>query len=290
VYRESARPAKRPPGELVTVQSYADTVLAEADRAHLASRGITAHVVEALGFNPALANATGAVRLLVGERDAPRAVEILGAVAPEEAEDDDEGESAVRCPRCELAYCALERPRMHNAAPGLGFLALPFTMLFAKERWHCHKCGHAWDDPKEGPAAITKLEKGEPRPVFRLRRAHGGMGLFLGLGVGGLASIVLGGASGGLALLCVALAGALLGRSFRYDVCSVRGCRAPLPPGAEECPKCKGGIAGVVHTAEEHYAAAADFRRELAGLRNQARAKKKRKAARLATTTSPPPK
>jgi hypothetical protein len=258
--------------------------LAEADRAHLASKGITAHVVEALGFNPALANATGAVRLQVRERDGERAVEILGAVAPEEAGDDGEEGGAVRCPRCELAYCAFERPRMHNAGPGIGFLLLPITMFVARRRWHCHKCGHAWDDPHEGPANVTKLEEGDPRPVFRLRRAHGGMGLFLGLAVGAFAASVIGGPAGLLALVCAAAVGNVVGRSARYDVCSVGGCRAPLAHGAEECSRCKGSVAGIIHAAEEHFAAAADFRRELAATRAKGRARRSTRPRALASS------
>jgi rubredoxin len=284
VYRKSATPPQQPAGDLVTARSYPDTVMAEADRAHLASEGIVGYVIEAASFNPALASAIGGVRLQVSERDLERATEILGVISPEESEGDDEGDGAVRCPRCELAYCAHERPRMHNAAPGLGFLLLPYTMIFSEKRWHCHKCGHAWDDPKAGPTRVTRLVPGDPRPVFRLRRAHGGMGLFLGAIAGAVAALLIKSELGVLLFFALIALGVSIGRALRYDVCSVPECRAPLPPEAEACPKCKGGIAGVVHTAEEHYAAAADFRRELAGIRADARAKKrKKKAARAAS-------
>lgn len=68
-------------------------------------------------------------------------------------------------------------------------------------------------------------------------------------------------------------------RISRVAAARVPECRALLPPDAAECPKCKGGIAGSVRTAEEHYVAAAEFRRELAGIRSVAARKKREKRA-----------
>jgi hypothetical protein len=174
-----------------------------------------------------------------------------------------------------------------SAATALAFFAAPLMVLLSK-RWHCHKCGHVWDDPKEGPAAMTKLESDDPRPIFRLRRARAGMGLFLGL-----AACVLGAPLAALALprelgalsVVVYLApvvGWFIGRSLRYDVCSEPSCRTLLSPDREDCPRCKGDIAGVIRSADAHYAAAADFRRELAALRAKDRAAKKKKKRRSA--------
>ena len=289
MYRKNAQPAALPPGELSTVRAYFDTVSAEADRVHLASEGIRAIVTDAGSFNPALAGATGGIRLLVGAEDLERAQAIIGAVGPEESAADDEGDGTVRCPKCELPYCFHERPRISNTAPGLAFLALPLTMLFAPKRWHCHRCGHVWSDKNAGPRQMTRLEPGDPRPVFRLQRAHAGMGTFLGLGIGLFAVLALSLPFRGLVVLGVTIAGNLVGRVFRFDVCSVPECRAPLPQGSEECPKCHGSIAGDVKTAEEHYVAAANFRRDLAALRAEDAKqlppkKKKKKPAEL-----PPP-
>ena len=75
--------------------------------------------------------------------------------------------------------------------------------------------------------------------------------------------------------------GCLVGSRIGSDLCSEPTCRAPLPAGAEECPRCKGSVAGAVSSAREHYAAAADFRRELAAIRaDDARRRKKPRRAR----------
>jgi hypothetical protein len=274
----------------VTVRRYLDAVVAQADRAHLQAVGIRAHVIEAASINPLLAGALGGVTLEVAEHDLRRAEQVLAeSTAPDPQVDDGEGEDAVRCPRCELAYCSFERPTLRGLAPGaVGGLALVLVGLrgFGGKRWCCQRCGHLWDDPKEGPKAMTPLGLDDPRPVFRLRRAHAGMGLFLGLILGFLGLVSLGPLLGGAALL-VALGVVpiawLVGSRLRYDVCSEPSCRAPLLADAEECERCHGAIAGVVRTAEEHYSAAADFRRELAELKKRpAKISKKAKKARKA--------
>ncbi len=261
-------------GNLVTVRQYLDPVQAQLARTRLDAHGIEAHVFEAASYNPALSGAAGGARLQVREGDLERAAALVeehpGDGGLDEG-DDGEGEAAVRCPRCELTYCFHERMRLEgrSGATALAFFAAPL-MLFLPKRWHCHKCGHVWDDPREGPTRMTVLGADDPRPVFRLRRSHAGAGLFAGLVAGFLAMNVA------IALLPrglkemgvffffgVLAAGIVLGRAWRYDLCSQPLCRTPLPAGQEDCPRCNGEIAGVVRSAEAHYAAAADFRREL---------------------------
>lgn len=290
-YRTPSKPGKR--GELVTVRRYIDPVVAHADAAHLTAAGIQTHVVEASSFNPLLSNSIGGVQLQVGAAEVDRAEEILAAGGPgASAElDDGEGEGVVRCPRCELAYCSFERPRVLMNAP-LPHAALVNVLgaMLGRKRWRCHRCAHVWDDAKEGPAEMTKLEPGDPRPVFRLRRAHAGMGLFVGLIAGFFAALVLAQPLGSLAVLvAVIVAGGAwsIGARLRYDVCSEPECRAPLSSDAEECPRCKGAIAGVIQTAEEHYSAAADFRRELAAPPAQRSAPKRKKAKKATPRLGP---
>ena len=292
VYRTPVLPESA--GGLVTVRRYLDPLNAQMDRAHLEGAGIRAYVIEGASFNPLLGGVGGGVQLQVSERDVEQAEAILDAAAPADAAGGDDGEApgAVRCPRCELSYCSFERDRLRgNTGHPLSVLVSLPWLLFGKKRWHCARCEHVWDDPKEGPAEMTRLEPSEPRPVFRLRRAHAGMGLMIGLVAGFFVSVVAGGALGGLLGLAVIGAAWLVGASLRYEVCSEPECRAPLLPGAEECSRCKGSVAGEVRAAAEHYAAAADVRRELAALRAstqlraEARAKaglKKKKAARAA--------
>jgi hypothetical protein len=251
-YRKTARPKPPPAGELVTVRTYFDALSAEIDRANLASQGIQAFVAEATSSNLVWGSAVAA-RLQVSSHDFVRSCAVLEEKAPEESAGDDEELGVVRCPRCELAYCVREK----------------------EGAWCCQRCDHRWDDAEAGPLAVTRLEVGDPRPVFRLRRTHGGLGFFVGL----VAAFLIGAVTlhGGLGFLAAAgaiLIGWLVGRSFRYEVCSVPDCRAALGPGDEECASCGGTIAGVIRSASEHYAAAADFRRELSDIRRRDRAKK----------------
>ena len=280
MYRTAELPESA--GGLVTIRRYLDPLNAQMDRAHLEGGGIRAHVIEGASFNPLLAGVGGGVQLQVGERDVEQAEAILGAAAPEEvtSADDGEGPGAVRCPRCELAYCAFETERVRgNKHPLAVLLSLP-VMFLGKKRWHCARCEHVWDDPKEGPAEMTRLAPGDPRPVFRLRRAHAGMGLMIGLVAGFFAAIVMGGQPGGLLGVVVIGVAWMTGAAMRYEVCSEPQCRAPLPANAEECPRCKGSVAGQVRTAAEHYAAAADVRRELAALRPAKKTTAKKKKPR----------
>lgn len=224
------------------------------------------------------------VRLQVRQGDIERAQELL-EVDPAGERDDGEEAGAVRCPRCELTYCFHERMRLEgsSAATALAFIIAPLMFLW-KKRWHCHKCGHVWDDPKEGPAEMTKLADDDPTPVFRLRRSRVGMGLFLGLMVGVFGGMIapglpreISGAVGAALFIGGPLLGWLIGRAWTYDVCSELRCRTPLTSDRETCPRCNGEIGGVIKTAEEHYAAAADVRRELARARARKQPAKKLK-------------
>jgi hypothetical protein len=275
-------------GELVTFRRYLDPVQAQMDRARLSAEGIEAHVIEAASYNPMLSGAAGGTQLQVREGDLRRVEALLQDGPAEQPRDDGEEAGVVRCPRCELAYCFHERLRLEgsSAATALAFLAAPFMVLLPK-RWHCHKCGHVWDDPKEGPAEMTKLDADDPRPVFRLRRRHAGMGVFLGVMTGFFAMLIAPSALprdlawlGFVGFCATTGLGYAIGRSWFYDLCSEPSCRAQLTPDREDCPRCKGALAGVIRSAEEHYAAAADFRRDLAALskRDAPRKKKKKKA------------
>lgn len=278
-------------GELVTVQSYLDPTAAQLARSNLASHGIEAHVIEAASFNPILSAATGGARVEVRSGDLGRAEAILREQPGEAELDDGEGSGVVRCPRCELAYCFHERMRLEgsSAAAALSFLAAPLLFLFRK-RWHCHRCGFVWDDAAAGPAAMTALAPDDPVPVFRLRRAHPGMGLFLGFLAGFVVQLLfIAGSTGGqnappwaflVSFGLVPALGFQIGRSLGHEVCSEPGCRTRLARDQEECPRCRGSIAGTVASVEEHYAAVAEVRRELAAFhaRELAAPKKKKKA------------
>jgi hypothetical protein len=297
VYRDQPDAASGT-GPLVTLRRYLDPVAAQLDKTRLSAAGIEAHVFEAASYNPVLAGAAGGTRLEVREGDLARAESLLHQELGDDGQGDGEAAGTVRCPRCELAYCFHEKMNIEgsSAYTALAFVTAPLS-LFMKKRWHCHKCGHVWDDAKEGPAAMTTLAPGDPRPIFRLRRAHPGMGLFAGFWAGAVGAMAIGaivpkGSEAAFLLLFGfpggPIAGWLIGRSLRYDVCSGPGCRAPLTPDRSDCPRCKGEIAGVIHAAADHYSAAADFRRELAELRARDLAKKKKKKKKPALSPRSP--
>lgn len=282
----------------VTIAKYLDVTEAQLAKVRLGGEGVEAFVIESASFNPVLNGAMGGVQLQVRERDIERARAILAEVLPDIEDDEDELDAApgrervVRCPRCELEYCYHERAR------GPGGVMIPLAVLIqifataaSAKRWRCRKCEHAWDDPDEGPKHMTRLEPGDPKPVFRLRRGRGGMGLFLGFMIGAVLAMIGSGLVKAvpsdaremmgvvvmLALVGGPIVGWLIGRGVRADVCSVPECRTPLPREAEECPGCKGTLAGTITDAPEHYSAAADVRRELAAARKAESPKKKKK-------------
>lgn len=270
----------------VTLRRYLDPIEAQLDRARLEAEDLTAQVVEPTGFNPLLTGAAGGVTLGVRAEDIERAEAILAEPAPDPIEDEEEdgGPPRVRCPRCETEYCSFERERVraHGAATtALAIVASPF-MLLSKKRWRCEQCEHVWDDPKAGPQKVTRLAPGDPRPVFRLGRDRSGTGVALGLVAGFFLGLVTGGHWLLLSMIATITGGWVIGRLFRGDVCSEPRCRAALPPGIETCPACKGSLAGRVRSAAEHYAAAADFRRELAEVRAKDAARADRRAKKKA--------
>ncbi|HTJ80306.1 MAG TPA: hypothetical protein VL400_01250 [Polyangiaceae bacterium] len=283
-YRE---PPRLPPerDELVVVRTFSDSVEAGLARSTLASEGIHAWVTESLGYNPALSSAIGGTELKVRLSDAERAQALLDRVDRTRVsiEEDDEPEGTIRCPRCELPYCFFEKPRLASAQSSLlGVAGLVFA-VFAPRRWRCHKCLHVWDDPKAGPARPTPLPEDAPRPVFRLRRPHVGMGVFAGWLAGTAGLLVVEGPAALRLMVGGMVLGGVVGSFFGSDVCSEPSCRGPLARDLTTCPKCHGGIAGRVASAPEHFAASADFRRELA-------LTEAREAARLPKTKKKPKK
>jgi hypothetical protein len=260
-------------GEHVTIAKFPSTVEAELARAQLEAKGIEAFVVESAGFNPIL-NTTLGVAVEVPEADAKSARAILDELAkvPDDdgSEDEEPGEDVVRCPSCELEYCFFERERpAHGTALSPVFaVAAALGRVSVAKRWHCRKCLHVWDDPREGPKQRTKLPEGLPRPVFRLFRGNAGMGIFLGSVLGAFGALFLPG-PGAFFFIAGAAAGLLIGRGIGADLCSEASCRTPLPQGAERCPGCKGVVAGRIKGAHEHYSAAADERRALARLASE---------------------
>jgi hypothetical protein len=281
-YRERPELTDAPDrGEVITVATYATTVEAEMSREYLKAHGVPASTHEASSFNPLLNVAAGGARLLIRASDEAQARYFLERAArtPTTSREDDDDETDVRCPRCELTYCfqenAFDNETQEDAltSPFLSLFTLPFASR--RRRWRCHKCLYVWDDAAEGPKRATSLEPDDPRPVFRWRSHRAGAGLFAGLvlmfAVWGLAAAV--GATGPLRWLAVGLGlvpvvmGYRLGRRSVTDVCSAPSCRAVLPPGDEECASCHGSIAGVIEFAHEHHAKAAELRRELRALR-----------------------
>jgi hypothetical protein len=285
VYRRPAEKTLEPqaPG-YVTLRKYLDPIEGQLDRDRLDDAGIDARLVEP-STNPLFTGTTGGVHVLVDSADVARAAAILREHAPSPVVDDEPDQDAkVRCPRCELEYCTHRRPYLRSlgaVATGLSLVGLPL-LIFGEKRWHCERCEYVWDDATSGPAQLTRLRPGDARPVFRLRRAHPGMGMLVGLVAGFFASMATSRAfrdgRGAVLFVATTVLGWLVGRAVGGDVCSDPKCRTPLPRSAETCPGCRNGVAGRVRSAAEHYAAAAEFRRDLAALRAKDAKRAKRKA------------
>jgi hypothetical protein len=270
--------------DIVDLQTFPSKIDADLAQARLESSGIRAFVSDPP--YPAMFLAEG-VKLRVASRDEQRARGVLQELAEElrsevPFEDSDTGGETVRCPQCELDYCYFQRPVLRGLSPG-GAAALPTVLAtvflwFMKKRWTCHKCGHVWDDPHEGPERVTPLPAGVPKPVFRLRRANPGVGLVVG-GMAGLFSLpVLAGLSPPLALLAFLppVLGWFIGSRYVKHVCSEPTCRSRLRSSHDRCPECNGQVVGVIESAAEHFVAAADYRKSLA-LKKRSKRRKKRK-------------
>ena len=289
----------------VTIAKYLNVTDAQLARVRLGGEGIEAFVIEGAGFNPLLTAAISAVQLQVRERDIDRARAILAEVLPDVDDEPDPvpgGERVVRCPRCELEYCYHERLRGSGMVPNpLVLVGHVFASAVTAKRWRCRKCEHVWDDPDEGPAKMTRLEPGDPRPVFRLRRGRGATGVFLGMVMGFVSTMVAANLVGrvdddfgrvvavlgyGLLFFGLPVLGWRIGKHVRADVCSVPECRTPLSREVEECPGCKGTIAGNITSAPEHFSAAADVRRELAASRQTELPGKKKKKKPVEISTA----
>lgn len=274
---------------------------ADLARLRLESEGIRhAHVIEHASFNPALTDPMGGVRIQVLAEDEERARAILeqplveghhvgsyreGAIVPEE-----EPKDIIRCPQCELEYCFHGRPRVLHNVPQIGPLGLVMALpvmtvmvlarVFGPKRWRCEKCGHVWDDLADCPREMTPADPADPRPVFRLQRAHPGTGATLGGITGFVAALMLSFQHSSLTISACVLVGLGIGSMFTYDVCSEPTCRKRLKPGDEMCEACKGHIAGKITIAKEHFSEAAAFRRELAHALVEPRVKRKRSKPR----------
>jgi predicted esterase len=123
---------------------------------------------------------------------------------------------------------------------------------------------HPWTANQEpNPSELDPIEPdgNEGSIVFRLRRNHKGLGLFIGFCVGLYGSTFLVGPAGFVAVLAIAAAGWIIGNIITYEVCSDRKCRARLTPDATYCPGCNGKIEGVIYNASEHDAAVGNLRR-----------------------------
>ncbi len=251
--------------DLVILRRYGNSHEAHIAYGLLQAEGIHAVVIEAAGFDPTLNEALATV-LRVYEGDVAEANALLSAAEPSDTDPQPGGEDVVRCPRCELEYCYFGKPRGITSLPGPAL----FFSLFSTKRWRCTKCAHVWDDPHAGPAIPSQFAPEDPRPVFYLKRARPGIGVFWGAALGFLLLILINPSPYGLLPILVGPAvGWLVGRSYKYGVCSEPLCRSRLRSSHEICPHCKKTVAGTISNAREHYAAVAEVRREFAALRER---------------------
>ncbi len=255
--------------DLVILRRYGNTVEAHIAGGLLEAAGIHAVVIEAAGFDPTL-NESLATVLRVHEADVAEATAVLNASEPSDTDPQPGGDDVVRCPRCELEYCYFGRPRGVSSVPGAALWFALASLVGTTKRWRCTKCGHVWDDPEQGPTIPSQFAADDPRPVFYLKRARPGLGVFWGAAFGLGLFILLGSPPYSVLLIpTVAMVGWLIGRSYKYGVCSEPQCRARLRTRDQRCPQCDKTVAGTISTAREHYTAVAEVRREFTALRER---------------------
>jgi hypothetical protein len=223
-----------------TVASYPTQLEAELAAAALREDGMEARLRDVHAHvTGALAN----VKLDVPSADAERAARLLASI---EARDTDELSDEPRCPACESTYLR-ERGG----------------------RWQCQRCSHAFEpeDAAEplhgaGPESYRLRSKRPPQgqDVFRLRRSHQGVGLFIGLLLG-----FVGGLGAGLAPALGAILGGLagwaLGRAWVHFVCSDARCRVRLRSDTRQCPGCGAVVHQQIARAADHWVERAALRR-----------------------------
>lgn len=249
--------------ELVTVRRVSLPIDAHLIQAQLEAAGITAFVLDAesASINPLLVDAMGGVRVQVRGADVARALEVLRETHHDPDEELADLSPEGRCPRCRSEYTRLEWTPLQKAASAVLLFA---PLLVLDKSMYCQQCEHRWEAEPESQRrrhtpyrAPARKAPGE-RPVFRLRRTQAMTGMLAGaiLSTG----IAIGLGDGRWVVLTAA--GWMFGRARASDVCSEPTCRAPLPDGADECPRCRGSVKWVIAGAAEHFAARAEWRRK----------------------------
>lgn len=130
------------------LKRYQLTQFAYLDRAKLADEGIEAFIRDdsVVSMMPFLAYAFGGIKLIVYEKDAARAKEILESNDFDSLQNmyGDDIEPQRVCPKCKSADIIQRR----SILSGLLFLAFFFVPLATPtHRFFCAGCGHEW---KEG--------------------------------------------------------------------------------------------------------------------------------------------
>jgi hypothetical protein len=232
---------------LVTVETFSRVIDARLAQARLEGAGIRTFLADesVASIDPFLINAIGGVKLQVELTDEAAAREILSTPL-EDGAGGDVDESAPLCPRCDSEY------------------------VFGTQLFKCRRCGFegeasefvpAKDRPKG--AGGNRLTKGPAAglPVYRLERRRGLVGGLVGFFVGFILTIFLGREIGVLGLLLGMFAGIVLGRSWKYWVCSEPTCRGPLEPTDGACGRCGRTVRGAVSKEGEHFRRVTEWQR-----------------------------
>jgi hypothetical protein len=122
------------------------------------------------------------------------------------------------------------------------------------DAWIAGQLGIARSFPKIRSTVVAvrgSTSRGENvgHAVFRVRGTLALVGAFWGgiaLAAVALAFHHVAGRAAALWMIGGIVAGGVIGRARRHDVCSDRGCKARLPQNAEVCPRCGGRIAGTI--------------------------------------------
>jgi len=131
--------------DLVTIARFSHPTKAHIARAKLEAKGIWAFVADEhlIAANWLYSNAVGGVKLQVSERNAERALEILGIYLDrDESGKDEVKDEQVECPQCGSTNVRYERYALRPVFTS--WLILPAPLPFLKRKWKCRDCGYEW--------------------------------------------------------------------------------------------------------------------------------------------------
>jgi hypothetical protein len=242
---------------LVTIRTYSRVIDARLAQVRLQGAGMPAYLLDeaVASIDPFLTNAIGGVKLQVRLTDEAAARELLDRSIDDDAGDEETMDpDEPRCPRCDSEYVFPTGKASHSDAA---------------RQLRCKRCHYLGDAeafaprPPTGQAPSGRHEN-ERAPAFRLIRSRGLAGGVAGFFAGFIITAIFIAQIGPWGFILGTLIGAIVGRSWKYAVCSDPNCRTRIRPTVSTCEGCKRPIRARVKSEGEHFIRIAEWKRERA--------------------------